>query len=60
MNGDGGQFAYLAGIAFDGMSGYGSIVEILVEYLEAEDSFDLTDEELDEITSMLRDAHVDD
>lgn len=57
LNGDGGPFAYLAGLSFDGMGSDSDAVDILVEYLENENSFDFDDGEVGEIESTLRDAY---
>lgn len=57
LDGDGGPFAYLAGISFDGMDNDNNPVDILLEFFENEQSFEFTDEELDELASLLRDAY---
>lgn len=57
VEGEGAPFAYLAGIAFDGMRGNSDVVDILVEYIRNEQSLDLEEDEVYDIKEMLRRAH---
>lgn len=57
VGGDGGEFAYLAGIAFDGMHGHDDLVGILMEYMRNEKALDLREEEADQIEEILRAAY---
>lgn len=52
--GGGGEHAYLAGIAFDGMSNDDSIEDTLIEFMANEESLGLTREEVATIESILR------
>lgn len=53
----GEPFAYLAGIAFDGMVGEFDIDEILTEYLENARCFDFTEDELAQMRRALHDGY---
>lgn len=57
LEGKGEPFAYLAGIALDGMIGTLAIDEILIEYLENAQCFDFTEDELAQIRRALQDGH---
>jgi hypothetical protein len=50
----GGPFAYLAGLAFDGMADDEYVVDILIEYIRESPAIYVTDDELTAIESMLR------
>lgn len=54
---DSREFAYLAGIALDGLNGESGLVEILMEYLKNERELDLSEEQLAEIEGMLEEAY---
>lgn len=49
---------YLSGIAMDGIAGHKDPVSILEEYFAHEDAFDPTDDELDQVMSILADSYV--
>lgn len=53
----GEPFAYLAGIALDGMIGEFDIDEILIEYLENAHCFDFTEDELAQMRRALQDGY---
>jgi len=54
---DNRPFAYLAGIAFDGMNSDDDLVDILMEYIRNESSLNLREGEEEQIESLLRTAH---
>lgn len=55
LEGDAKPFGYLAGLSFDGMTNNYDIVEILIEYIENEETFNhLTGEQIAEIERLLR------
>lgn len=58
VEGEGKPFSYLAGIAFDGMNGHGEdVVDILLEFLRNESSFDFSDAEIEALESILREGY---
>lgn len=57
IEGKGKPFSYLAGLALDGMSGPLDPVQILMEFLREEPSFDLREEELETIEELLRETY---
>lgn len=57
LEGDGRPFGYLAGLAFEGMDGDDDVVDVLVEFLVHETEFDFRDGEVEQIETILRDAH---
>ena len=55
MQREGGPFSYLAGLAFDGMTSEYDVVDILVEYINNEETFaHVSREEAAEIEKILR------
>ena len=55
MQREGGPFSYLAGLAFDGMTSEYDVVDILVEYVNNEETFaHVSREEAAEIEKILR------
>ena len=55
MEREGGPFSYLAGLAFDGMTSEYDVVDILVEYINNEETFaHVSREEAAEIEKILR------
>ena len=55
MEREGGPFSYLAGLAFDGMTSEYDVVDILVEYVNNEETFaHVSREEAAEIEKILR------
>lgn len=49
-----GPHAYLAGIAFDGMSNEYTVEKTLVEFIENERTLDLTDDDVEQIVELLQ------
>lgn len=57
LDGRGEPFAYLAGIALEGIDSDRDIVEILMEYVNNEEQLDLSYEQQANLRRILRDAH---